>query len=82
MRLLEYPLIFMDGTFSTYQNISKKNALQKLKELIHQVKLYQGVFGFLWHNSSFNTPIYEPYEGLYEDLLNLLQKASSGAMNE
>ncbi|MBX9785997.1 MAG: polysaccharide deacetylase family protein [Alphaproteobacteria bacterium] len=52
LSLVERPLIVMDGTLRgpLYQNLSKKEALNTIKNLSDAVKKYDGMFTLLWHN--------------------------------
>ena len=64
LKLKEKPLIMMEGSFVTYQpNITPKEMMIKINNLINRVKKYQGEFVFLWHNSCFldkdNKRVYE-----------------------
>lgn len=65
LNLIESPLIVMEGSFFTYQNLSLENMNVKIKNLIKKVKKYNGQFVFLWHNSCFpgglNTPLADIY---------------------
>ena len=53
LSLIERPLIVMDGTLlgPLYQNLSKEEALNTIKDLSDTVKKYDGVFTLLWHNN-------------------------------
>lgn len=71
LKLKEKPLIVMEGSFVTYQpDITPKEMENKIKTLISKVKKYNGNFVFLWHNSSFNTPLWKKYQKVYEEVLN------------
>lgn len=70
LKLKEKPLIVMEGSFATYQpNIKVGDMENKIKYLINQVRKYDGEFVFLWHNSSFNTSMWEKYQYIYEKVL-------------
>jgi len=70
LKLKEKPLIVMEGSFATYQpNIKSEEMENKIKHLMGKVKKYNGEFVFLWHNSSFNTPMWERYQKIYEEVL-------------
>ena len=71
LKLKEKPLIVMEGSFTTYQsNIQPEEMEEKIKLLIEQVKKYNGEFVFLWHNSSFNTPLWKKYQNIYGRILS------------
>jgi hypothetical protein len=69
LNLKERPLIVMEGSFTTYQDIIPQEMEEKIKFLINKVKKYNGEFVFLWHNSSFNTNFWKKYEYVYEKVL-------------
>ena len=70
LQLKERPLIVMDGSFMTYQKaISPADMERKIQQLINSVKIYNGTFTLLWHNSSFNTSNWEKYKKIYEKIL-------------
>ncbi len=67
LNLTERPLIFMEN--------SSKNKLPKpidfyenLKNLINSTKKYNGQFVFLWHNSNFNTYLWQDYIQFYPEI--------------
>lgn len=70
LKLKERPLIVMEGSFATYQaNITPQEMETKIIQLMDEVKKYNGEFVFLWHNSSFNTAMWEKYQDIYERVL-------------
>ena len=70
LNLRDRPLIVMEGSFINYQpDIGFQEMLNKIEELIEKVKKYKGEFVFLWHNSSFNTPLWTPYQDIYEQVI-------------
>lgn len=72
LNLFERPLIVMEGSFATYQkNVSKQDMIYKIVCLQNRVKKYNGTFVILWHNSSFNTPAWNKYKGVYEHIMEL-----------
>ncbi len=50
--LLIHPYAIMDVTLRYYMKLSPQAAIQKIDELKKNLKLVNGDFGFLWHNSS------------------------------
>ena len=42
----------MDRTLLSYMNLGKADALLEIKKMIDQVRLYNGNFHLIWHNSS------------------------------
>jgi hypothetical protein len=72
LNLKERPLIVMEGSFATYQpDIAPQEMESKIKQLMEEVKKYNGEFVFLWHNSSFNTIIWKKYQDIYEKLFDI-----------
>ena len=55
LSLREKPLIAMEVSLLSYQNLTITSAIKKVRQLKSEVKTYSGDFVFLWHNSSFNT---------------------------
>lgn len=70
LKLLEIPLTVMEGDYITYQQVSPKEMFTNTVELINTVKKHNGTFVFLWHNSTFNTPDYQPYEWVYKSIID------------
>lgn len=72
LNLYEKPLIVMEGSFATYQkHISKQEMIDRIVNLQKKVRKYNGSFVILWHNSSFNTPFWNKYKGVYEHIIGL-----------
>jgi hypothetical protein len=69
LKLKEIPLIVMEGTLSLYRRKNPEEFRESVYSLIDTVKKYNGSFVLLWHNSSFNTPFWEPYKKIYLDIL-------------
>lgn len=68
--LKEKPLIVMDGSFVEYQpGISHIEMEEKINILLERCRKYRGLFVFLWHNSSFGVPLWEPFENIYENIV-------------
>lgn len=47
-----HPFQIMDVSLKNYLNLDPETAIQKCKEMLDVVKLYDGEFIFIWHNSS------------------------------
>ncbi len=73
--ILEVPLIIMDGTLlnKKYMNLLPEEGFNKIKNTINKIEKYNGVFTFLWHNSSFYTNGWKDWEGIYESTLEYLR---------
>lgn len=69
LKLKEVPLTAMEITWLKYQKATPEKMFEDMSSLLQSVKKYQGNFVLLWHNSSFNTPEWEPYRGIYEKVL-------------
>ena len=66
LRLIERPLIVMEGSFITYQKATTQVMTNKIKQLIDTVKVYQGEFVLLWHNSAFRN---KDFNDVYIEIL-------------
>lgn len=70
LALKEKPLIVMDNSFIAYQAEVTPNGMSiKLQALINKCRKYNGCFVLLWHNSSFNTRRWRPFQSVYEDIV-------------
>jgi hypothetical protein len=72
MHLREIPLTLMEGTFLNYLKLSPENMMEESKRILDTVKLYHGSFVLLWHNSVINTPEWQPYKSVYEQIFDLI----------
>jgi len=71
LKLKEKPLIVMESSFIGYQaTITLEEMEKKIKLLVEEVKKYNGDFVLLWHNSSFYTPEWKDFKGVYERILS------------
>lgn len=59
LRVIEVPLIVMDGTLFNYRRLSDSAARRRIWDLANVCRYAGGVFTLLWHNSSFG--------GIWED---------------
>ncbi len=71
LSLLERPLIAMEVTLMQYEKLNPQDAIKVVQELKNEVKKYQGNFVFLWHNSSFNSPKWNDYFPVFEEMYSL-----------
>lgn len=72
INIYEIPLVVMDGTIcdKEYMNLNKEQALEYVKDLIQRIKNVNGIFSFLWHNSSLDKENYwGEWIDFYEDIL-------------
>lgn len=49
-RILEIPLVVMDGSLLSYMNLDEKRSVETVKRLVDTVCEYRGVLTVLWHN--------------------------------
>ncbi len=70
LKLMERPLILMEGTLGLYMDITLEAARNRVGELMNQVKKYEGDFVFLWHNSSLNFRQYSKYNSILTEIYN------------
>ena len=66
LRLYERPLLLMDVTFRHYLEMPVEEAIATASGIKAQAVKHGGEFVVLWHNSSFNTAIWNGYEQLLE----------------
>lgn len=62
LTLREQPLVLMDVTLAHYLKLSPDQAIEKTKYYHQVVKEKRGTLTMLWHNSSWNTPDWEPWK--------------------
>jgi len=67
LELKERPLIVMDVCVIDKGNLSPEKASKNILNLIVKIKKYEGDFVLLWHNSSFNTFLWDKYQNVYLD---------------
>ncbi len=70
LRLREKPLIAMDVTLAQYRPYSPEQAFSQLMQLRREVEKYGGDFTLLWHNSSWNTPAWEPWKEVFYNFIS------------
>jgi len=51
LRILEIPLVIMDGSLFTYMGLGPGEALSKAKEVVDRASECNGVVSILWHNT-------------------------------
>jgi peptidoglycan/xylan/chitin deacetylase (PgdA/CDA1 family) len=68
---LEVPLIAMDGSLQSneYMNLTPEDGIKKIKRLMDTVEKYNGIFTVLWHNTSFFTREWQPWEWVFEEMI-------------
>ena len=64
VKVMEHPLIAMDGTFYQYQNLTPAPALQKIRQLQATCEAVEGDFILLWHN----TFVWREFAPWYEEV--------------
>ncbi|MGI9160407.1 MAG: polysaccharide deacetylase family protein, partial [Saprospiraceae bacterium] len=67
----ELPLIAMDVTLAQYRRLSPDQAVASLEQLGGAVRKHGGDMVLLWHNSSWNTHFWRPWQDV---LLHTIQK--------
>lgn len=67
-----FPFQVMDGTLNQYMKLNQDEALTKIQELVHEVRLVKGTFISLWHNSSLGElREWCGWLGVYEEMLKI-----------
>ncbi len=68
--LLVHPFQIMDVTLKEYLKLSPAEAMEEIKEMIDTIKMTNGTFCSLWHNSSFSyIEDWEAWKAVYAFLL-------------
>lgn len=69
--ILEVPLIVMEGCLQgpKKMNLNPEDGFNRIKKLINIVDEYNGVFTFLWHNTSFYTNKWNNWEWILEETI-------------
>lgn len=67
--VLARPLLAMDVTFPIYQKATPTEMLATLRALAAPVRQFGGEFTLLWHNSSFGTYLWAPFQPALEAFL-------------
>ncbi|MCC6459319.1 MAG: polysaccharide deacetylase family protein [Saprospiraceae bacterium] len=70
LTLREKPLLAMDVTLAQYRGYTPAEASEKLQHLRRQVQKHRGEFVLLWHNSSWNTYFWAPWQAVYLDFVH------------
>jgi hypothetical protein len=69
LTLEEKPLIAMDVTLALAQALTPKAGREKLYALAHSVQKHRGEMVLLWHNSSWNTYFWAPWQSVVREFL-------------
>lgn len=69
LALREKPLIAMDVTLAKYRNYTPEQAFEQLQKLRRHVAKHGGEFVLLWHNSSWNTYFWAPWQAVYREFV-------------
>ncbi len=66
--LVVHPFAYMDGTLNEYQRLPVAIAIEEVKRLMDEVRLFGGDFCFIWHNETFaESGIWEGWRQVYEE---------------
>ncbi len=74
LKLREKPPIVLDCTVQYDSEVSPELLLEQVLGLLATVRKYRGNFVLLWHNFSFNTHFWKPYEGIYSKIIDTLHR--------
>ncbi len=72
--LWEFPLHWMDRSFSKYRNLTPDEILAEFEDLVSHFNRFGGVLTLLWHNFSISDLGFLGYESLYGNMLEALAK--------
>lgn len=79
--VVEIPLIVMDATFIYHTKSSLDEALERIEQLIEEVKKWNGCLTILWHNNYFSSCKYSGWKELYETVLRRSLKNNALLVN-
>lgn len=81
--LIEVPLLIMEGSLQGKKNmkLTPSEGLEKIREIMRKVKEHNGIFTFLWHNTSFFTKQWKDWEWVYEETIKYGQAESFRFVN-
>ena len=77
LNLWEIPLTVMEGTHFYYRKLDFEEGFAAISSLASEVKRFNGVFSFLWHNHFFDE---REYPGITEYYLSILDLLTSSGM--
>jgi len=70
-----FPFQVMDETLNEYLKLSPESAIEKIENLVKEVKNVNGLFISLWHNESLgNSKRWENWQNVYETMLAVVFK--------
>jgi hypothetical protein len=70
LKLIETPLLIMEGTLKDYRSMEKNIAIEKGSKIIAKCRKYQSPCTLLYHNSSFYGLGWEGWDKVYEAILD------------
>jgi Family of unknown function (DUF7033) len=74
-RVIELPLIIMDGTFSENRTMGNEQALEKMKSLLGETRAAHGAASILFHNSITDPIDFPGYTDIYGEILREIKQA-------
>ena len=69
MRVVEHPLLVMDGTVREYRDLTVEEASISMRVLAQRVRAVEGDFVLLWHNGNIFREWATWYENVYRTFL-------------
>lgn len=67
-----HPFAVMDGTLNNYLKLSTRQALEKVKHIINEIKNVNGEFIFIWHNETLSDwREWKGWKNVYEEIIKL-----------
>jgi hypothetical protein len=67
-----HPFAVMDGTLNNYLKLSPAQALEKVKEVVKEIKEVNGEFISIWHNETLSDwREWNGWKGFYEEMLRI-----------
>jgi|ERR1051325_930518 hypothetical protein len=67
-----HPFAVMDGTLNNYLKLSPEQAIEKAKEIVHEIKKVNGEFISIWHNETLSDwREWKGWKNVYEKIIKI-----------
>ena len=82
-KILEIPLVLMDGTLQNtkYMNLGNDQIETRLNELVKEVKKFNGLITILWHNTHYSEYKYKGWGRIMEKIIRICTENDSLFLN-
>ncbi|MBN2639075.1 MAG: polysaccharide deacetylase family protein [Bacteroidales bacterium] len=76
-KLRIHPFAVMDGTLKDYMHLGPTEAIERIRQLMNEVKKVNGTFISLWHNESLSNKMrWKGWRRVYEQMLEMASDAN------